>query len=158
MTLPVPPMTPLSVSAVAAGARMRSWELSVTAPLKMAAAELVRVALPELPEATEIALVCVPAKPPLSVVLAEPEESPRVIVPVPKAAAVVPRSVPALTVTPPEKVFAPESVSVPVPSFVMAPVVVPMIPVIEVLPDPVTMKLWVAPLTAPRVRSVPGWW
>ena len=44
--------------------------------------------------------------------LAEPLLSPRIIVPVPKALAVVPETVPAAIVSPPPKVLAPERVNV----------------------------------------------
>ena len=77
--------------------------LSVTAPLNVLGWVSVIVATPVLPEATEIALVSVPAKLLFSVALAEPLLSPMVMAPVPKALAlVVPDRVPALIVEPPE--------------------------------------------------------
>ena len=67
----------------------------------MLAALEAMLAVPVFPAATVIALVCVPAKPPFKVAFDDPEEFPIVIVPVPKAAAVVPLRVPALIVVPP---------------------------------------------------------
>ena len=114
-------MPPLNVSRlVNVGASVRLL-FSVTAPLKILAALLVIFSvLPLLPAATVIGLANVPANPPLSVASALPLESPIVIGPVPKALAlVVPETVPALMVRPPEKVLAPERVTVPAVFFVI---------------------------------------
>jgi hypothetical protein len=72
--LPVPVMPPLKVKLLAVVARLSACELSVTAPLKILAAEEVILATPVLPEATIIGFAKVPAKPPSSVALAEPVE------------------------------------------------------------------------------------
>lgn len=100
--LPVPVTPPLKVMLLATVVIVR-FLLSVIGPLKMLAALSVMVLVPVLPDATEIALVNVPARPPLNVVLAEPLLSPIVIVPVPNALVlVVPLSVPALIMVPVE--------------------------------------------------------
>ena len=52
--------------------------------------------------------------------------------------------------------FAPDSVKVPVPALVSAPLVVPMMPVMAISPAPLTVKPKVLPLMAGRVRSVPA--
>src|SRR5882724_9750593 len=105
----------------------------------MLAAVSVMVAMPVLPEATEMGLAKVPAKPPLSVALAEPALLPMVIVLVlaPKAfALVVPLTVPALIVRPLlNAVFAPERTSVDVALFSVTPVtLLPIAPLIVVVP------------------------
>ena len=96
LKLPVPVTPPLNMRLLATGDKLRLW-LSVSAPLKVLLAPLsVIVAVPVLPETTEIALVKIPANPPLNVALAEPLVLPMVMVPVPKALALtVPLSVPA---------------------------------------------------------------
>ena len=100
--LPLPVTPPLKVRALAAGDKIRSWLLSVTAPLKVQAALLVIVATPLLPEATEIEGGNVTAPAPLKVALALPLASPIVItLPAgPKELATVPVTVPALIVRP----------------------------------------------------------
>ena len=124
--LPMPVTPPLKVSAVVAGDRTKSCELSVTRPLKVLTAVPVIAATPALPEATEIALANGPANPPLSVALAETVESPSVIAPAPNALAlVVPLTVPALIVRPPVKVFTPLNVNVPLPILVRPTVPLP---------------------------------
>ena len=95
-------MPPLRVRVLAAGERERSCVLSVTAPPKMLAAELVMVATPELPDATEMGLRKVTTPAPERKVLAEPLVSPSVmtLVSAPNELAKVPVTVPALIVRP----------------------------------------------------------
>lgn len=99
--LPLPVTPPPKVRVLAIVVRVRSWLFSVTKPLKTLAALLVMVATPVFPDATEIALVKVPARAPFNVALADPLLSPIVIAPVPNAAATVPLSMPDSIVVPP---------------------------------------------------------
>ncbi len=111
------------------------------------------------PDATVIGLANVPAKPPFNVALELPVLSPRVMAPVPEPpkalVLVVPLTVPALMVSPPVKVLAPESVSCEVAEFCTTPVtLVPMTAemVTEPLPEP---KLVIVPvLFTDAVESV----
>jgi len=152
--LPVPVIPPLKVRALAAGDSIRSWLLSVTAPLKMLAALEVMVATPVLPEATEIGLANVPTKPPLNVALALPLLSPIVIVPpVPNAKAlVVPLTVPDLIIKPPVKVLAPERTNVPAPFLVIDPVLL-IIPEMVNVPIPLPLLFTVKILVPERVAA-----
>lgn len=127
LRLPVPVTPPDRVRvSVVMEVTFKSW-LNVMGPLKVDARVCVRVAVPLLPEATEMAFVKGPAKPPLKVALALPTASPRVMVFAPKALAlVVPTTVPALMVNPPVNVLAPERVHVPVPALVTVPATVPI--------------------------------
>ncbi len=99
----------------------------VTPPLKvveMAVPVLPIVSVPEVPVARTKGLAKVsPVVPTTTEALALPEVSPRVTVPAPSAEALVLAcTVPALTVSPPAKVFTPESVSCEVELFSTAPV------------------------------------
>ena len=129
----------------------------MTAPLKILVVKLplaVMVATPVLVEATEIGLANVPPKSLLNVALALPLESPMVIVPVPKALAlVVPETMPDLMITPPSKELFPESTNVPAPSLVIDPVLL-MIPVPMVkVPVPLPLLFTVKVLVPERVAA-----
>ena len=140
----------------------------------MLAAVSVMVARPVLPEATEIGLAKVNADPPLNVALAEPLVSPMVMVPVPKAfALVVPLTVPDLIVTPllkelllPLKVnadvllfsmtpvtFPPitpliTSVALPAPELVIVPTLLILAPESVMMPAPVALRVRLLPVPA----------
>src|ERR1700691_560874 len=86
------------------------------------------VATPVLPAATAIGLANTTAAPPLKVAFAAPLLLPMVMVPVPKALATVPMTVPASIVVPPEYALAPDRVRVPTPPMLSAPVVAALAP------------------------------
>lgn len=120
----------------------------------MLAALEVMVATPELSEATEIKLVNVPARPPFNVTSELPSESPIVIVPVPKALAlVIPLTVPACMTMPPSKELLPLKVSVPAPFLVIEPVLLRIpVPIVNV-PVPLLLLFTVKVLVPERVAA-----
>ena len=70
----------------------------------------------------------------------EPVVSPRVMMPVPAPVAAPRLTVPALIITPPEKVFVPESVNVPCPSLVNKFVEVSLVLLVAVMPLATVIK------------------
>ena len=135
---------------------------SATLPLKVilfVAPVIVRV--PEEPERTVILLVWVPLNEDLSVALALPLVSPRIIVPAPNAAAdVVPVTVPLLIVKAPVKVFARLRVAVPVKAAppdsprVNPPAPLPHAALWAKVPLPMSVTVWAPFVTAPKVSNV----
>jgi len=115
VTLPVPVTPPDNVSPkVNVDAAVKLWLDRVMGPLKVAAAVLVMVAVPVLPEATVIGFWNGPANPPLKVALTLPLPSPMVMTLefAPKAfALVVPLTVPPLIVRPVVNEFTPLRIS-----------------------------------------------
>ena len=76
-----------------------------------------------------------------------------VSVPVPAAAALLRLIVPALRVSPPPKVFAPERVSAPDPSLVTVPVLVAIGSATVMLPAPPKVRFWVPVIALPLATS-----